>query len=312
MVELFPGFFFSKLAIRGVPLIYFKGDLALTFTAVSALLLFFNVRGAHRIWAWPVATVELVYVIGGANRASMVAALVALAWIALSRARRFVWVQVACLGAAVLLISGLALLTENTWAQRKLDAVMERAASIADLSGRGTYVTEESGMKGDNNRFRTVWWRTVIEETAAENPVFGLGFGHDLARNFLLEYNPDLADEFTARSPHSIVVSAIGRMGIVGLLLLLAIVTVIFVRSWRVFRDPDADWSTLGIWASVWVIFVSACFGVVLEGPMGAVVFWSLLGIAASAPPTKSAADTAAEERIDLEIEKRQPAPMLR
>jgi hypothetical protein len=28
------------------------------------------------------------------------------------------------------------------------------------------------------------------------------------------------------------------------------------------------------------VILTSACFGVVLEGPMGAVVFWSVLGLA--------------------------------
>jgi hypothetical protein len=30
----------------------------------------------------------------------------------------------------------------------------------------------------------------------------------------------------------------------------------------------------------VWAIFGSACFGVVLEGPMGAIVFWTLLGVA--------------------------------
>ena len=54
-------------------------------------------------------------------------------------------------------------------------------------------------MKGDNNRFRSVWWRTVVAETLAENPAFGLGFGHDLARNFLREFNPEMADDFTAR-----------------------------------------------------------------------------------------------------------------
>ena len=31
------------------------------------------------------------------------------------------------------------------------------------------------------------------------------------------------------------------------------------------------------------MIFISACFGVILEGPMGAAVFWTLLGLANSA-----------------------------
>ena len=29
-----------------------------------------------------------------------------------------------------------------------------------------------------------------------------------------------------------------------------------------------------------WCIFIGSCFGVVLEGPMGAVVYWTVTGIA--------------------------------
>jgi hypothetical protein len=32
-------------------------------------------------------------------------------------------------------------------------------------------------------------------------------------------------------------------------------------------------------------MFVCACFGVVLEGPMGAVIFWTLLGMASGIEP---------------------------
>jgi len=39
---------------------------------------------------------------------------------------------------------------------------------------------------------------------------------------------------------------------------------------------------SLGTWCAAWVILVSACFGAVLEGPMGAVIFWSALGLAAA------------------------------
>ncbi len=298
LVEAFPSFFLNTFVFRGLPLIYFKGDLALTFTAVSAFLLVFVASGRQRLWAYPLAALELLYVIAGENRASMLGAIVALGWLALSRARRFVGLQIGCLVAAVLVLASIALLTENRWADRKFAAVTERVSSIVDLSGRGTYVTEESGMKGDNNRFRTLWWQTVIDETIAQNPVFGLGFGYDLARSFLREYNPEMADEFSARSPHSIVVSTIGRMGAVGLCLFAALVVMIVVRTWRAVRRADTSDETLGLWASVWVILISACFGVVLEGPMGAVVFWTLLGLATVPPPTE-VEDAPQENAID-------------
>src|SRR5688500_15022401 len=121
LVQAFPEFFLTTFAVRGVPLIFFKGDLALTFTAVSGFLLFFNVLGGHRVWGWPLATCELLFVIAGANRASLRGVSVALGWLAMSRARRFVWTQFAALAAALLVLSGLAVILENSWAERKLD-----------------------------------------------------------------------------------------------------------------------------------------------------------------------------------------------
>lgn len=291
LVEAFPDFFLSTFVLRGVPLIYFKGDLALTFTAVSAFLLFLLPRGRHRFWAWPLATAELLYAVGGDNRASMLGALTGLGWLAFSRARRLVWGQVAVLAAALFLLAAAALLVEHRWARLKFDGLVERVASIADFAGQGVYSNEEGGAKGDNNRFRAVWWRTVGADTLEQNPLFGLGFGHDLAASFLREYNPDMAEDFTARSPHSIVVSTFGRMGAVGLACLLALFAVLAVRTWRTIRDPATEDALLGLWAAVWVILVSACFGVVLEGPMGAVVFWTLLGLAcARSAPAQVAA----------------------
>lgn len=305
LVEAFPEFFLTKFTVRGIPLIFFKGDLAQTFTASSAFLLFFLTRGFHRLWAWPLATAELLYVISSDNRASMLGALAALGWLAFSRARRFVWTQAAVMAAALFILSAAALLTENRWARLKFAGMVERAASIGDFTGQRAYSTEESGTKGDNNRFRTVWWRTVIEDALDQNPVFGLGFGYDLARNFLREYNPDMAEDFTARSPHSIVVSTFGRMGFVGLAFLLGLIAVLVVRTWRIIRTPDVSSETLGIWAAIWVILVSACFGVVLEGPMGAVVFWSLLGIGCTLglpPPPATDAEIAPPRAEALQV----------
>lgn len=282
--ENFPAFFQSTLAVNGVPLVHFKGDLAFTFLALSAVILAAVVRGPHMGLIWTFATVETVYVISGENRASMLGSLVALGWLAISRLRRFALVQVVALAMAVLVVAGLALLTDNTWAKEKIDGAVERVVSLGDMVGSGTYESEVSAIKGGNNRFRSMWWRNVAAETMATNPVFGLGFGYDLAEEFLREYNPEIGEDFSARSPHSIIVSAFGRLGFVGLLVFAGFCSILAVRTWHVMRDFSSQPSTVGLWAGAWVILVSACFGVVLEGPMGAVLFWTILGIANREP----------------------------
>ena len=295
----FPEFFYRTFALHGAPLVMFKGDLALTFLAVSAFILALAVEGRFCGLFQVVATGELLVVLGGDNRASVLGAVVALGWLALSRARRFAVAQVLAVTGAVLVVAAAALLTEASWAEKKFAGVVERVQSLTDVLGHRTYVSEESAMKGDNNRFRSIWWRAVIDETLSENPAFGLGFGHDLARNFLRDYNPEMGDDFTARSPHSIVVSTFGRMGFTGLGIFLAVVALLIARTWRAVRDPAAPRSSLALWAGVWTILVSACFGVVLEGPMGAVVFWSLLGFlnAPDAEPAPEAASVTIPEK---------------
>jgi hypothetical protein len=56
----------------------------------------------------------------------------------------------------------------------------------------------------------------------------------------------------------------------------------------------------LGWWSVAWVMLTSGCFGVVLEGPMGAVVFWTALGMAnvTSAEVAEDAETTQAETPV--------------
>jgi O-antigen ligase len=94
-------------------------------------------------------------------------------------------------------------------------------------------------------------------------------------------------DSFNVRSPHSIFFTMFGRLGFAGLLALLALSSAMVGEILEVTRNirqdrrrlGRADLAALG-WLSVaWVVFISSWFGVVLEGPMGAVIFWSALGI---------------------------------
>ena len=79
----------------------------------------------------------------------------------------------------------------------------------------------------------------------------------------------------------------IGRMGLLGLAAWVAVSASLFALAWRTLRRGDPD--QMGLVSVALSVFLSACFGVVLEGPMGAVVFWTVLGLAnarANAPPS--------------------------
>ncbi|HTT57067.1 MAG TPA: O-antigen ligase family protein, partial [Opitutaceae bacterium] len=240
----------------------------------------------------------------GNSRASLVGGTIAITWLILARRWAFPVIQGGAIVSAVVIVAALAYSGMAHWAEAQLAASSDRVASIVDLRGTFHYVSMAELDKADNNQFRLVWWRTVLEDTWANAPVFGLGFGYDLADNFIQEYNPDMGEDFTARSPHSIIVGTIGRMGAVGLVSLLAIVAAMAARTWRALRDRTTDPTAVGLWCSAWVIFTSACFGVVLEGPMGAVVFWSLLGMAnAMTAPAVPAEVPSDKEQVSRETE---------
>lgn len=292
LFQSFQSFFLTHLVVAGVPLIYYKADIAATHLAAGSILLFHWAPPKHRWWAWTICVGITLFLLAFDSRSSLVGALFASGLLLLAKRWRMPAVQSL---AAVFALSGvilLAALFDNAWADRKLEGLEDRVTSVVDIGGQRRYQSEESYFKGDNNRFRLVWWRNVLEETWATNPVFGLGFGADLARGFLQEYYADSGEDFSARSPHSILVTITGRTGLVGLLIWLSFCFVLLQRTWRSLRHTEEPiaWS---LWCGAWVILISACFGVVLEGPMGAVIFWSTLGLANTMPVTAREEETA-------------------
>jgi succinate-acetate transporter protein len=95
--------------------------------------------------------------------------------------------------------------------------------------------------------------------------------------------------------------SVFGRTGLVGFATLLVVLFAMITRTRLAGREslqanqPD---SALAPWLLVWAIFTAACFGVVLEGPMGAIVFWITLGMA-NAGTHRTASTTAIEEAAE-------------
>lgn len=294
LYDRFASFFLEVLTWRGNPLIFYKGDLAGTCMGVGSVLFYVRSERQARRFNLAISLVLAAGVLASGNRASMLGLVVATGWLAVRGHWRFAIAQ--AINASVLSIAivvGAALL-HIPWEKTPVFGLYERVISVFDPLGHRVYRGEETYNKGDNNIFRSVWWQAVIDETVEENPYVGLGFGRDLAERFVREYYPESSEEFTARSPHNILLTIFARMGAIGLLTFLIVCAFIAARTWRA---VGLSLEAAAPWCASWVILTSACFGVVLEGPMGAVVFWTMLGVAdASLAAASAEADHASEK----------------
>jgi hypothetical protein len=280
LFQALPEFFLSSLTLRGVPLVFLKGDLAASFLGAGMAIVYFTLHERHRFLGGVLAGAMFLTVVAGDSRASLAGVVVASIWLLMARRWGLPALQGVMVALALTALVAAAVLGSSRAAEARLQVLTDYTASLTDLQRSHVYSNEENAYKSDNNQFRLVWWGALARETASQAPVFGLGFGYDLARGFLQVYYPETDDDFTARSPHSIVMTAFGRMGIIGLAVLGIMVGAIALRTWQALRDRSTDPVAVGSWCAAWVILTSACFGVVLEGPMGAVVFWSVLGLA--------------------------------
>lgn len=292
--RLFPGLFLDYLTLRGIPLIFYKDDLAGLYAAIGSVLHFMRFEQTGK-WRSAVFSVLLVgTVLSTDNRAALVALITMIGWVTLSGR----WRLAGGLGAgAVLGVVVLLFVTHvrnDSWRETPLFEIYEAAISVTDPTGTRSYSGEGTFAKGDNNLFRWVWWQLVLSETWQQSPVFGLGFGYDMAADFRREYYANMARDFTARSPHNIFITVFGRMGLVGLIPFVLAVAMMLRATWRVARRGDP--LELTPWAAAWAILASASFGVVLEGPMGAVVFWILLGTASGYTASLAEPSSATEQ----------------
>jgi O-Antigen ligase len=278
-IQLAPDYLIDHFTWRGVPIIYHKSDLISTSLAAGFFWLWTRMeKSRRRAWLLPAATSLLLVGVIPSPRAAMAAAAVTtLLWLAVRR-WRILAAQVAIVSTASAVALAAVWFSGRDVRTSAPYSAYEHAISIFDPEGTGSYINAESGDPGGNNRFRLIWWRDVIDETLATSPVFGLGFGADLASRFLADYDLLSDENFSARSPHSMVMTVLGRMGIAGLLAWIAVSAGLGRMAWRLFRGGTPD--GVGLASIVCVTWISACFGVVLEGPMGAVVFWTVAGLA--------------------------------
>ena len=302
----FGEFFMARLVFRGAPLVFYKDDLVAAYFFAGFFLL---LGTAERPARWRVVLAVAAYASAftiNSSRAAIMGLLVACAAWAVARRWRPLRVQLWVTPAGLLALLLLALVQPRPLAQSRIYALFEHVASMVDVTGRRSYTSEERRYVGDNNRFRLAWWRSVIDETREQGPWFGLGFGADLTERFVRTYENDLGDDFNTRSPHSIVFTVLGCMGVTGLIAWLAVMLAAAARTLRAARmardDPRAV-PVLAWWSASGVLLTSACLGVVLEGPMGAVVFWTMLGLANAGTTELACARATAPAESEAEAE---------
>jgi hypothetical protein len=145
--------------------------------------------------------------------------------------------------------------------------------------------------EANNVHWRLAMWRFMLEETA-HDPVFGVGFGKPT--NFVwrgMIYDARTGDKTNTQDvtgPHNSFVNILFRMGLLGLLPLVALLVIAGLRSWRVLvrgtlSALDRAFALTSV-AMVVAVAVTACFSVALEGPYMGLFFWLALGLVLALP----------------------------
>ena len=224
---LFPIALFSnyldELTFGGFQFFSYKGDLLMVYLSTGALFLYSAKVTRGGLLFKLIGVGEAILVVENENRAGFLALLIGIAYLFFAGQRKMVFHLTAALAAfvAALLIYQAASGEQS----QSLVNLEVKVVSVVNPNSDFMRASDMGSVKSGTNEFRLVWWRAVYDETIQQNPVFGLGFGADLAYKFMLEYFPGMAaEDFAARSPHSYMVTTFGRTGIVGALLLAALI----------------------------------------------------------------------------------------
>ena len=139
----------------------------------------------------------------------------------------------------------------------------------------------ETGLEA-TKQWRLRWWRKIIGYTLLGDYFWvGKGYGIDLGVEDNMVHDRDAP----ARSPHNVSMTVLARSGVPGfiiwLIFLLSFAWGLFGRSWTTQWQLGPRYENYALWILAWWfgLFLESCFGVIIEGPVGGIWFWSLVGI---------------------------------
>jgi len=267
------------------PFIEPRADLTGSFMGFATILFYLNGQTRGQSVRWTLlsfaAFIALLLPLSRATFLGFAAALIILMFS--GHGKFLLRVAIFCV-VGIMVLTPLVLAVKKTGEETYATLLRDKILAIVEPFGsKRTFASTVGDDAAGNNEFRLAWWTSVIDETSDKSPLVGLGFGYDLAKRFLVSYNALNPYEFDTRSPHSILLTIYGRMGIVGILSFFLVIFCIAKSALRcaaAIRNRKTSSLDIALWCGVVAILVTSCFGVMLEGPMAAIVFWTLLGMA--------------------------------
>lgn len=256
-------------------ILYFKfGDIAVHLFISTILFLNGYVKFKSKVWAisFVIVIVYLYMVAASYNRAGMLGFgfcfVLFFFFAANDGIKKVVFRYLKWLPLAVLIALPFYLQTkvEEDFQGRKpgIEQLRNNVTSI--------FVSDADGSLNDNKVWRLAWWGKIIGYTfGGEYFLNGKGLGVNLKEDdeIVSDIFPDL------RSPHSFHLNVLARFG----------VPVFFIWMYWIFISLRAAWKSrknlfevmMGL---IFLMFIfNASFDVYLEGPMGALPFWTFTGL---------------------------------
>ena len=262
--------------------LYQKDDLLTTFAAAGVYFIYTRPK---MYWNWVRVSLILFYialVVSGIGRAALAALMVGSVLILIAGRKKFFLYPLIAILLGLTVLGGLAAGVGSSQVSNS-SVLFDKVVSMVDFSGEATHGSDFADQKSGTNDFRRKLWQTFIDETAV-SPWFGRGFGYDFVVRFSEVYR--LGEEGNLRSAHNFYITLFGRMGWIGIAIFAVLTGQIFaggIRAALAVKSGQMPVADLGYWCATWVILISSVVGVVLEGPVGAIVFWTFLGVAVQA-----------------------------
>jgi len=255
------------------------GDTAVHMGGIAAMAIVGLIRLNH--WVWWVMTAALMFMVGGENRGGFLAFSLAFA-IAMADRIHSRW-GTRLIGVAIVVFVAAVLINPSMQVPGR-----DREISVQQLvlNLGSIFVEVDEGDLQGTKTWRFDWWNKIVNYTVhGEYFWTGKGFGINIATDDGFQFH----DSDQLRSPHNGHLTFLARGGVPALglwiVVQLAWVWTIFDAYWRARRVGDRRWSGLFIaliayWAA---LMLNTSVDVFLEGPMGAIWFWSMFGFGLAA-----------------------------
>ncbi len=147
---------------------------------------------------------------------------------------------------------------------------------------------QSDGDLGGTKEWRLLMWATIINDVTSEPNLFfkGIGLGPSLLKIYD-EFEIAEADESKiTKHPHNFIINIFARLGIFGFISIMLILLYVIYTIYNFYQIPRKLLfnEKFKIYAILLIFVVAALFNsnfdIYLEGPMGAIPFWCMLGFA--------------------------------